>query len=163
MPIPSMAFIGEFLLSRSEYDTDKRLDPFRAGGVRSDMPYFNFYCDFCTPGKPAFIEADHPDLSDIIDVIKTTGGIPVLAHPGGTLNTPEEQLLPILNRGVEGIEAFSNYHTPDILQYYVKKAEEYSVFVTCGSDFHGKNKPAIELGGISCDGFEQQILKRFSL
>jgi len=77
------------------------------------------------------------------------------------LKSPDEHLLPILNRGVEGIEAFSSYHTPEISQFYVKKAEEFGAFVTCGSDFHGKNKPTIVLGGISCGGYEDQIMERF--
>ncbi len=155
--IPSPEFVGEVLLLSNENKNDSRLAPYRKGGSRSDMPYFNFYRDFCTPGKPAYIETQFPDLSTILQVIHKTGGVSVLAHPGGSLLSPEETLISIMKMGVRGIEAFSSYHTPEVTQYYIKKAVGQGVFMTCGSDFHGKNKPTISLGDVECAEYEHQI------
>ena len=30
--------------------------------------------------------------------------------------------------------------------------------MTCGSDFHGKNKKSIEIGGTECEGQEKKII-----
>lgn len=32
-------------------------------------------------------------------------------------------------------------------QYFYNKAKELNTLYTCGSDFHGKTKPSIKLGG----------------
>lgn len=158
LAIPAPEYVGEVLLKSPENQHDERLKPYREGGSKSDMPYFNFYLDFCTKGKPAYLERHYPDLSSITHIIDQSGGISVLAHPGDSLSVPDEQLLPILEAGVSGIEVFSSYHTPDVTSYYWDKAREYEVKMTCGSDFHGKNKPTIALGSVECDGLDDKIL-----
>lgn len=52
----------------------------------------------------------------------------------------------ILNLGIDGIEAFSSYHSPEQAEYYFRTAKERKLFATCGSDYHGKTKPSIGLG-----------------
>ena len=44
------------------------------------------------------------------------------------------------------MEVFSSYHSKENAEFFLKMAEKYNVSVTCGSDFHGKTKPAIKLG-----------------
>jgi len=78
MSIPSPEFIGEFLLSRSENESDSRLDPYRPGGVRFDMPYFNFYRDFCTRDKPAYIESVIPSCQPLLMSFKNQEVFPFL-------------------------------------------------------------------------------------
>lgn len=34
--------------------------------------------------------------------------------------------------------------------------------MTCGSDFHGKTKPSISIGGISCEDNEEKIINELS-
>ena len=157
--IPSPEYVGEFLLNSAENRHDKRLLPYRDGGDRSDMPYLNFYRDFCTKSKPAFIEKQYPDLRSVIQIITQAGGVPILAHPGDSLSDPEKQLLSVVKEGLLGIEAFSSYHSPEMSRYFVDKADEFGILVTCGSDFHGRNKPAIALGSVECEGMESQILE----
>lgn len=156
--IPTPEFVAEYLLQRPEYMDDERLLAYRSDGSRGDMPYFNFYRDFCAEGKPAYIEKQWPELGSVVNVIRGTGGIPILAHPGASLRNPEKQLPVLLEAGVAGIEAFSSYHSPETTQYYLEKAERYGIGVTCGSDFHGKNKPTIALGSVECNGHSQQII-----
>ncbi len=95
-------------------------------------------------------------------MITQAGGLPVLAHPGESLHTPEDQLPALFKMGIAGIEAFSSYHTPEIADYYVEKARAYGVSLTCGSDFHGKNKPEIALGSVECQGLEREIIESVS-
>lgn len=158
-PVPCEEDVGAYLIHSEENQTDLRLQSYSEGGIRSDNPYFNFYLDFCTYGKPAFIERQYPDLSTVAQIIKDTGGIPVLAHPGESLPDPDNQIPSIVNDGILGIEVYSSYHSPQMTRYFKQKADEIDLIITCGSDFHGKNKPAITLGSVECEGYESQILQ----
>lgn len=136
---------AEVLLSNPEYAEHPLLKPYRFGGNRSDNPYVNFYWDFYSQGKPCYSEIVYPKMQEIIDLIHQNHGLAVLAHPGVNLKQKEYLLDGIIRLGIDGIEAYSSYHTPAQNQNYRAAAEKYSLFVTCGSDFHGKTKPAIEL------------------
>jgi len=157
-PIPCEEDVGAYLLNSVKNQGDQRLLPYREGGTRSDNPLFNFYLDFCTRGKSAYIERQYPDLRSVVQIIIESGGIPILAHPGESLPDPNKQLQSVVNEGISGIEVFSSYHSSDMTQYYMDKADELTLLMTCGSDFHGKNKPAISLGSVECEGLESQIL-----
>lgn len=56
----------------------------------------------------------------------------------------------IIDLGVDGIEAFSSYHTPSQTADALAVAQTHGLFVTCGSDFHGKTKPSIALRQHGC-------------
>ena len=158
-PIPCEEDVGAFLLNSIENQDDQRLLPYRKGGTRSDNPLFNFYLDFCTKEKPAYIERQYPELGSVVQIITDSGGIPILAHPGESLPDPDKLLQPVIKEGILGVEAFSSYHTPEMARYFKNKADELDILFTCGSDFHGKNKPAIALGSVECSGMEAHILQ----
>lgn len=44
----------------------------------------------------------------------------------------------------------SSYHSFEQAQYYYRTAQEKKLFVTCGSDYHGKTKPSIGIGQHNC-------------
>ncbi len=157
-PVPCEEDVGAYLIQSIENQGDLRLGAYREGGIRSDNPYFNFYLDFCTYGKPAYNERQYPDLGSVAQLIKDSGGIPILAHPGESLPDPDNQLPLIINDGILGIEVFSSYHSIQLTRYFQNYADENGLLVTCGSDFHGKNKPAIALGSVECEGYESKIL-----
>ena len=91
---------------------------------------------------------DYPDFTKAVDLIRESGGVPVLAHPGKVLDPGQVDLLAsFAGRGVLGIEAYSGYHNPQECEYWRAAGEGAGLFPTCGSDFHGKIKPAIVLGG----------------
>ena len=148
---------GEVLLNRPDYAEHPLLKPYRPGGERSDNPYVNFYWDFCSQGKPCHAPMHYPDMAEIIRIIHATGGQAVLAHPGQNLKGHGELLRPILQLGMDGIECFSSYHSREQSEFYLAQARENHRLITCGSDFHGKTKPAIALGGFErlCD--EEEI------
>jgi len=161
--VPSPELVGEVLLESDAFRDDVRLAPYRPGGSRSDMPNFNFYCDFCTPGKVAFIPQQHPPLVEVVSLIKRTGGVAVLAHPGDSLNDPDVQLPAVFDRGVDAVEVFSSYHSEEEVQYFLRQAERYGKGVTCGSDFHGRHKPAIALGAVDCGSHLPRVLETLGL
>jgi predicted metal-dependent phosphoesterase TrpH len=93
-------------------------------------------------------------MKEAIEIIKNSGGIAVLAHPGQNLKNREFLLPSIIRLGIEGIEAYSSYHNHKVCDYYRQKAEENRLLISGGSDFHGKTKPSIHMGqfGLDRDG-----------
>ena len=88
------------------------------------------------------------------------GGIPVLAHPaygsGDELFLGEEmenRLRRLMDFGLQGMEAFYSGFTPRITAEMLALADRYGLYVTAGSDYHGKNK-LVKLGSTGLDGEE---------
>ena len=89
---------------------------------------------------------------DAILGILGAGGIPVLAHPsygrGDELILGDEmdrRLRRLIGYGLRGVEAFYSGFTPKLQAEMLSFAGRYDLFVTVGSDYHGKNKP-VQLG-----------------
>lgn len=157
---------GEVLLEDERYVHHELLKPYRDGGERSDNPFVNFYWDYYAQGKPCYVDIVFPTLEEAIALVERHGGVPVLAHPGNNLKGQFEIFEEMVEVGVKGVEAFSNYHAPETVEYFYNKAKEHNVLITCGSDYHGKTKPAIELGECRCTIDEQDIeeqLKTYKL
>lgn len=138
---------AEVLLAKPEYAAHPLLQPYRPGGSRSDNPYVNFYWDYYAQGKPCYVNMEYPPMRDITAIIHRNHGKAILAHPGVNLKGHEELLGEILRLGFDGVEAFSSYHTPAQAAEFYRQATERGLFATCGSDYHGKAKPAVQLGG----------------
>lgn len=137
---------AEVLLHKEEYTSHAMLAPYRTGGSRSDNPFVNFYWDYYSQGKPCYVEIKYPSLEEIIEIIHKHHGFAVLAHPGINLKERADLLPSIVACGIDGIEAFSSYHTSLQTSYFFKQAKDLNLFVTGGSDYHGKTKPSIALG-----------------
>lgn len=142
--------IAEVLLADTAQHGHPLLQPYLPGGARADNPFVNFYWDVCANGKPAHVPVEFMSLADAIELITGTGGVPVLAHPGNNLRGREDALAELTDAGVRGVEAYSSYHSPEECRKWRALADGLGLFVTCGSDFHGKTKPAVELGGHGC-------------
>ncbi|WP_238904133.1 PHP domain-containing protein [Clostridium sp. YIM B02506] len=153
---------GEMIAEAAmEFDKDKKnplLQPYYENGTRSDNPYVNFYWDYCSQGKPAYAEVKYISLEKAIEVIKTSGGIPVLAHPGNNVKEKHSLLEAIRVCGIEGIEVYSSYHSKEQVEYYKEYAMRHKLILTCGSDFHGKTKPSITIGSTDCENKEDDII-----
>lgn len=158
---PSGIYTGEMfaeaLLQDPRYQDHELLKPYRAGGSRSDNPYVNFYWDWYSQGRPCYTEVHYPSLRSTVQAIRHAGGVPVLAHPGNNLKDRYELFDVIIDAGVGGVEAFSSYHTPEAAQYFLEAGQRRHLLITCGSDYHGKTKPAIHLGRMHCTIDEHEI------
>lgn len=99
--------------------------------------------------SPYFVNREYLTPETAIGLIQNAGGIAVLAHPLlYKLSVSEiRAMLNVLKQyGVRGIEAlYSRNHGTD--EAFVRKlASEFNLFITGGSDFHGDNKPDIDMG-----------------
>lgn len=144
--LPCGELIAEVLLTNKVYHSNKKLLPYMIGGERSDMPYINFYHDFFAQGKPAYVKINYMDFHDAINLVKSNGGTPIIAHPGMNLKGKEKIAIELLDYGAEGLEVFNNYHNAEQIEYFADLTIQKSILMTCGSDFHGKNKPLIDIG-----------------
>lgn len=98
---------------------------------------------------PYFVMREYLTPQKGIELIKKAGGIPVLAHPllyKLSVSEIRALIVELKDYGLQGIEAmYSRNHGTD--EAFIRKlADEYDLIITGGSDFHGTNKPDIELG-----------------
>ncbi len=156
---------GEVLLTDPRYNDHELLKPYREGGERSDNPFVNFYWDFYAQGKPCYTKVKFPSLEKVIEIINNNGGVAVLAHPGNNLKGKFEVFDDMVKIGLQGVECYSNYHDQETNNYFLDKAKKLNILYTCGSDFHGKTKPAIKLGENGCLKPEiiEENLRRYQL
>jgi predicted metal-dependent phosphoesterase TrpH len=103
--------------------------------------------------------------SEAVRIIKDTGGIPVIAHPGHNFKGRESVIRELIDEGTEGIEVYNNYHSTEQIAFFEKLALEKKILITAGSDFHGKTKPLIQPGmymmGQSSETHLQEHLEQF--
>ncbi|MCL2219346.1 MAG: PHP domain-containing protein [Chitinispirillia bacterium] len=94
--------------------------------------------------SPAYVEKLKMSPKDVFDLIKTAGGIPVLAHPGVT--GVDERIQEFIREGLLGIEASHTEHPDAAVRHYLKMCKKNGLAFTGGSDFHSTTHGKFELG-----------------
>ena len=98
---------------------------------------------------PYYVPRKHGTPMEAVSLIKQAGGVPVLAHPM-QYHFSEEVLDDLISslkeEGLIGIEVFYSTHTPQQEAYVSQLAKKHGLLPSGGSDFHGGNKPNIDLG-----------------
>ena len=138
-----------------ENRTHPLIRPLLPGGALADRPLVNFYWSVCAPGKPAHVPVDFMTAAQAVDLIHEAGGIAVLAHPGASISDAAV-LDRVLGLPLDGVEAFSSYHTTQQAGEYAAKAAARHLLVSGGSDFHGKIKPDIRIGAVDWQEYENE-------
>lgn len=90
--------------------------------------------ELLSAGKPGYAPSHHITPFEAMDVVRTSGGLPVLAHPGRLKN--EAVIDVLVERGLAGIEVFYMTHTTEQVARYRALAGRYGLAMTAGSDFH---------------------------
>ena len=95
----------------------------------------------------ASVREEYVRPEEAIRSILDSGGVPVLAHPaygnGDQLiigNELDRRIGRLAGLGLEGVEAFYSGFTPKLSREALSAAERYGLYVTAGSDYHGRNK-----------------------
>lgn len=86
---------------------------------------------------------------DVIEVTKKAGGIPILAHPtlyGFGKDTLDKLVSDLKDVGLMGMEGIYCTYTATEEREMKALAKKYDLLVSGGSDFHGGNKPGLDLG-----------------
>ncbi len=85
---------------------------------------------------PAYVKRDYITPEGAIEVIKETGGIPVLAHPG-RIDYDGFSFEDLLDFDFEGVEVFYPAHSHQEEEKFLKVCLERGLIITGGSDNHG--------------------------
>ncbi len=141
--------IAQILLEKPESGRNPALGKYFEEENRQQGPYI-FYQDYFMEGKPAYVPKNHIPLLEVLAVAPRTGGVPVLSHPGAYFQqTTRDDLVALRDRGLEGLEVHTFYHTPQQVSDYRRMADEMGLVPTAGSDFHGKIKPHVAFGALT--------------
>lgn len=116
------------------------------GYVKSMKEAFDRYLGDHTP---YFVQREKITPQEVIEVTLKAGGVPILAHP--TLYKLGKEQLDILvstlvEYGLKGIECIYSTYTPQEERQIKALAAKYNLLPSGGSDFHGTNKPGLDLG-----------------
>ena len=104
-------------------------------GQTSDMFGVFYQKTFKNGGACAF-DIEYPDVFEAVRAVKEAGGLAVLAHPGQQNNF---SLIPGLSQaGLDGLELNHYSNNESDRKLIAAYAERYGLFLTGGSDYHGK-------------------------
>ncbi|MFA6384748.1 MAG: PHP domain-containing protein [Candidatus Omnitrophota bacterium] len=113
----------------------------REGIISSTWEAFSKYIG---NNGPAYVLGFKFSPQDACKLIRSAGGIPVLAHPYALRR---DDLIPQLVKcGIRGLEVFYPEHTNAMRNKYIRICREYKLLSTGGSDYHGSAKPEVSLG-----------------
>lgn len=93
-----------------------------------------------------YVPPKRPDAFEIIHFIKSIGAVAVLAHPFLNLEEPELREFLAEAEGLDGMEVYYPKFSEEQISLAGAIADEFGLVRSGGSDFHGANKPDIQLG-----------------
>ncbi|MCM1113176.1 MAG: Cof-type HAD-IIB family hydrolase [Muribaculum sp.] len=115
------------------------------GYVKSRKEAFARYVgDHC----PCYVPREKVTPQEAVELILKADGVPILAHPilyglgHQALDTLVGELKSV---GLMGIEALYSTYTPADERQIRALADKYHLLISGGSDFHGANKPGLDL------------------
>lgn len=96
---------------------------------------------FFSRGRRWYASHHGAELETAVNAIKSSGGVPVIAHPMSlyiSMGKLEDVMISIRDKGVEGLEAYHPGARKSECYRLEELARKLGMFVTAGSDFHGK-------------------------
>lgn len=145
MPVTYEEMLEEFpnsILTRAHFANILQ----KKGYVKSKKEAFD---RFLGDGKPYHIPRSKISPFRAVEIIRRAGGFPVLAHPvlyGFSKSKLETLVSRMADMGLMGIEAIYSTYTPSDERDIRALAKKYNLAISGGSDYHGTNKPDIDLG-----------------
>jgi len=119
----------------------------RKGYVSSIKQAFDKYL---AQGGAAYFDKERLTMREAMELIRQSGGMPVLAHPVQLRTENDAQLervvKDLVDLGLVGLEVIHSDHDAGLIEKYSRLADRYGLLKTGGSDFHGTNKKDIRLG-----------------
>ncbi|WP_054741472.1 PHP domain-containing protein [Cellulosilyticum ruminicola] len=118
----------------------------KKGYIKTRDQAFNKYIG---AGKPAYVARERFTTHECMDMIHNAGGLAVLAHPKlyDFSNSEVTQVIKDLaSKGLDGVECIYATHTQNETAHLLQVCKNLDLLSTGGSDFHGDNKPNLELG-----------------
>jgi len=120
------------------------------GYVAGIREAFDRYLDERAPG---YVERRDPSIENVFRWMREAGAVSSWAHPARFIREgdppAEEMFHDLAERGLKAIEAFHTDHSPDDAQRFLRAANDMSLGVTGGSDFHGPTRSRAVLGSLN--------------
>ncbi len=116
------------------------------GYTKDNADAFKKYLDF---DKPFYIPREFMERKTAVELILQAGGIPILAHPllyGLSRKETEDLIDELKGYGLRGIEAVYSAYSGEEEQYLKSVAHRKGLKISGGTDYHGANKPYLQLG-----------------
>lgn len=116
------------------------------GYVKNKEEAFDRYI---SSGRPGYVKRETLTPKTCIEVIRKSGGIPVLAHAtlyGYGYLEIHNLVGKLKGYGLMAMETIYSTYTPRQSEELRKICEYYKLMKSGGSDFHGLNKPDIKIG-----------------
>ena len=119
---------------------------FEKGYVKSRQEAFARYLGDHTR---YFVPREKVTPIQAVDLILQAGGVPILAHPPlyhmGS-DKLDRLVFELKSAGLMGIEAVYSTYSRQDERDMLSLAQKYDLLLSGGSDFHGSNKPNLDLG-----------------
>lgn len=103
--------------------------------------------DYVDESAKGYVQREELPAREAIERIAAAGGVSSLAHPIRLARRVvlEKWVAELADIGLRAIEVFHSDHRPEDVANYATLAQRFNLAVTGGSDFHGGNKPGIQL------------------
>jgi len=104
---------------------------------------------FLTKGAPAYVAGDWAQMGEVVQWIRSAGGMAVIAHPGRYRlgNARLRQLVAdFRDCGGDAIEVFSGSQPQDDGWRFTRLSQEFGLLASVGSDYHGPEQHWVQLG-----------------
>jgi 3',5'-nucleoside bisphosphate phosphatase len=118
------------------------------GCAKSVKSVFKHYL---VKGKPGYVPHAWAALGDAVAWIRAAGGQAVIAHPARYdlgPNAMARLLEEFRALGGVGIEVVSGNHTRDQVRTYARRAAEFELLASRGSDYHGPGESWVDPAGL---------------
>lgn len=102
--------------------------------------YKTAFRSYLIKGKPGYVKGFKLSYKEALEIIKESGGVAVLAHPGQIYKKIEvENIIKELRCfGLNGVEVYHPSHSNIDTNKFFNMAKKYKLSITGGSDFHGR-------------------------
>ncbi len=104
---------------------------------------------YLSKGKSAYVDKRRVSSSEALRIINDAGGVASVAHPKQMkLNEAELEkgIGRLVEEGLGAVEVYNSCQKPRENEIYRRIAKRFDLVATGGSDFHGANKPDVDLG-----------------
>lgn len=115
--------------------------------------YDQAFQDYLDESAKGYVQRMEAPMHEAIERVRKAGGLPSLAHPIRVSRRVfdgheqfENSLAEMVEMGLQAIEIYHSDHRLEDVARYESLAQRFDLAATGGSDFHGANKPRVELG-----------------
>ncbi len=115
-----------------------------------------------SPGHPGHVERPKPAFADAVKLVRSSGGVSSLAHPGVD-KISRQELAALAELGLDAVEAAHPNHPPNQVEAYVRWGAACGLRWTGGSDFHAPGETDAHPGSFGAAPEEFERLAELSM